>query len=178
MCAESMRWRGSKLEKDSFFFSSRRRHTRLRRAWSSDVCSSDLYFRSCSSTTTGSNTKLPCCERRCWHETKPAQFSPTSRSQPGPERASPNLNAPRVPLARYLPPGSWLTGTGYRLHSTRSPLRDYLNPRGLLRRPYLPRHWGDSLIRATRLTNYTRGVSCEGMTLQWRPDTRMCSTAR
>ena len=26
-----------------FFFSSRRRHTRLRRDWSSDVCSSDLY---------------------------------------------------------------------------------------------------------------------------------------
>ena len=27
-----------------FFFSSRRRHTRLRRDWSSDVCSSDLKF--------------------------------------------------------------------------------------------------------------------------------------
>ena len=27
-----------------FFFSSRRRHTRLRRDWSSDVCSSDLLF--------------------------------------------------------------------------------------------------------------------------------------
>ena len=27
---------------DIFFFSSRRRHTRLRRDWSSDVCSSDL----------------------------------------------------------------------------------------------------------------------------------------
>ena len=27
-----------------FFFSSRRRHTRLRRDWSSDVCSSDLMF--------------------------------------------------------------------------------------------------------------------------------------
>ena len=27
-----------------FFFSSRRRHTRLRRDWSSDVCSSDLQF--------------------------------------------------------------------------------------------------------------------------------------
>ena len=26
----------------NFFFSSRRRHTRLRRDWSSDVCSSDL----------------------------------------------------------------------------------------------------------------------------------------
>src|SRR2546426_2066926 len=27
-----------------FFFSSRRRHTRLQGDWSSDVCSSDLYF--------------------------------------------------------------------------------------------------------------------------------------
>src|SRR5256885_7093046 len=29
---------------DSFFFSSRRRHTRLQGDWSSDVCSSDLEF--------------------------------------------------------------------------------------------------------------------------------------
>src|SRR5690606_40588824 len=28
----------------SFFFSSRRRHTRFSRDWSSDVCSSDLFF--------------------------------------------------------------------------------------------------------------------------------------
>src|SRR5690606_40035712 len=28
-----------------FFFSSRRQHTRFSRDWSSDVCSSDLYFR-------------------------------------------------------------------------------------------------------------------------------------
>src|SRR5699024_11392748 len=28
---------------NSFFFSSRRRHTRSKRDWSSDVCSSDLY---------------------------------------------------------------------------------------------------------------------------------------
>src|SRR5690554_7787855 len=30
-----------------FFFSSKRRHTRCGRDWSSDVCSSDLPFRSC-----------------------------------------------------------------------------------------------------------------------------------
>src|SRR5690606_40173249 len=29
----------------SFFFSSRRRHTRFSRDWSSDVCSSDLYLK-------------------------------------------------------------------------------------------------------------------------------------
>src|SRR5256885_10705893 len=30
-------------QRGSFFFSSRRRHTRLQGDWSSDVCSSDLY---------------------------------------------------------------------------------------------------------------------------------------
>src|SRR5699024_11263295 len=29
---------------DAFFFSSRRRHTRSKRDWSSDVCSSDLFL--------------------------------------------------------------------------------------------------------------------------------------
>src|SRR5256885_12289093 len=32
------------LKSDLFFFSSRRRHTRLQGDWSSDVCSSDLTF--------------------------------------------------------------------------------------------------------------------------------------
>src|SRR5699024_11676887 len=36
-----------------FFVSSRRRHTRSKRDWSSDVCSSDLW------TTTADNTYLP-----------------------------------------------------------------------------------------------------------------------
>src|SRR5205807_6868103 len=31
-------------ERSGFFFSSRRRHTRLQGDWSSDVCSSDLYI--------------------------------------------------------------------------------------------------------------------------------------
>src|SRR5207249_8887803 len=35
-----------------FFFSSRRRHTRSKRDWSSDVCSSDLY-------TTGASSGVP-----------------------------------------------------------------------------------------------------------------------
>src|SRR5699024_11652283 len=34
--------RVSSIFKDTFFFSSRRRHTRSKRDWSSDVCSSDL----------------------------------------------------------------------------------------------------------------------------------------
>src|SRR5256885_9181474 len=40
-------WRSSDLPGESmhvFFFSSRRRHTRLQGDWSSDVCSSDLLF--------------------------------------------------------------------------------------------------------------------------------------
>src|SRR5437868_7426367 len=35
----------------NFFFSSRRRHTRSKRDWSSDVCSSDLGFKSLQSET-------------------------------------------------------------------------------------------------------------------------------
>src|SRR2546429_9205854 len=38
MFVSSIRWRGLCV----FFFSSRRRHTRCSRDWSSDVCSSDL----------------------------------------------------------------------------------------------------------------------------------------
>src|SRR5699024_11957268 len=37
---------------ERFFFSSRRRHTRSKRDWSSDVCSSDLfYIESCATST-------------------------------------------------------------------------------------------------------------------------------
>src|SRR5207249_8200898 len=41
-----------------FFFSSRRRHTRSKRDWSSDVCSSDLIFSAGSATKDG-----PCLSR-------------------------------------------------------------------------------------------------------------------
>src|SRR3712207_7977050 len=37
-----MRWEKKKKADELFFFSSRRRHTRYWRDWSSDVCSSDL----------------------------------------------------------------------------------------------------------------------------------------
>src|SRR3989337_4047317 len=37
-----MSWRGTWRQGVVFFFSSRRRHTRCYRDWSSDVCSSDL----------------------------------------------------------------------------------------------------------------------------------------
>src|SRR5437016_10437866 len=42
----AVRWVGSSVFFSFFFFSSRRRHTRLVSDWSSDVCSSDLYGRS------------------------------------------------------------------------------------------------------------------------------------
>src|SRR5207249_6015779 len=46
---------------ESFFFSSRRRHTRSKRDWSSDVCSSDLQA-CCRNRTSG---PLLCKEGRC-----------------------------------------------------------------------------------------------------------------
>src|SRR5690606_40912138 len=52
-----------------FFFSSRRRHTRFSRDWSSDVCSSDLFSRAARSTTasrprkSSSRTTAPACRR-------------------------------------------------------------------------------------------------------------------
>src|SRR2546421_7043018 len=43
----------------SFFFSSRRRHTRSDRDWSSDVCSSDLFGKSASEIASISLTRRP-----------------------------------------------------------------------------------------------------------------------
>src|SRR5699024_11703089 len=42
-----------------FFFSSRRRHTRSKRDWSSDVCSSDLFFCGSPAAGTPSSSKSP-----------------------------------------------------------------------------------------------------------------------
>src|SRR3989337_3830030 len=50
-----------------FFFSSRRRHTRCYRDWSSDVCSSDLSGACCAATSTGS----------CWLPTRTADRKST-----------------------------------------------------------------------------------------------------
>src|SRR5947209_323974 len=48
----------------TFFFSSRRRHTRYWRDWSSDVCSSDLTFESnCSATASSAATSAANCCR-------------------------------------------------------------------------------------------------------------------
>src|SRR5699024_11813682 len=42
MCLEFSQMCDAVIQLDSLFFSSRRRHTRSKRDWSSDVCSSDL----------------------------------------------------------------------------------------------------------------------------------------
>src|SRR5690606_1578066 len=52
-----------------FFFSSRRRHTRFSRDWSSDVCSSDLY-----PITTPSGRIVEPPAGRCWSLSKKAFF--------------------------------------------------------------------------------------------------------
>src|SRR5688500_19341103 len=57
-----------------FFFSSRRRHTRLQGDWSSDVCSSDL------SGVNSMGTKLT--PRRPWAESSAASFWPSSHGAP------------------------------------------------------------------------------------------------
>src|SRR5207253_4059593 len=45
-------------------FSSRRRHTRWPRDWSSDVCSSDLYYRGCVAYNQGKIATAEACFRR------------------------------------------------------------------------------------------------------------------
>src|SRR2546430_3600181 len=52
---------GQLKERESFFFSSRRRHTRFDCDWSSDVCSSDLFKHTCSAT---GNLSFPCLPRK------------------------------------------------------------------------------------------------------------------
>src|ERR1039457_3160215 len=49
-----------------FFFSSRRRHTRLQGDWSSDVCSSDLKSCSCRSTHQPAVQFVTLCHRQLW----------------------------------------------------------------------------------------------------------------
>src|SRR5256884_1907195 len=57
-----------------FFFSSRRRHTRCSRDWSSDVCASDL----CATNREGRQ-----CVARCWlHAEPPSRFVAVRESNP------------------------------------------------------------------------------------------------
>src|SRR5699024_11972500 len=61
----------------SFFFSSRRRHTRSKRDWSSDVCSSDLFWRPCPCSR-GRGALRP----RCWTLARPARARGPTPSAP------------------------------------------------------------------------------------------------
>src|SRR5699024_12805612 len=49
-----------------FFFSSRRRHTRSKRDWSSDVCSSDLSALFCKGASVVSPIRSSCDKNRLW----------------------------------------------------------------------------------------------------------------
>src|SRR5690349_23688255 len=78
----------------SFFFSSRRRHTRSLRDWSSDVCSSDLR----------ASTFLP-----CWARTAHRSRLPTAglRQSPTPSKTISFRSAcTDIPLAREVVVGS------------------------------------------------------------------------
>src|SRR5699024_2786783 len=76
-----------------FFFSSRRRHTRSKRDWSSDVCSSDLV--------SGWRRWPPIC-RRCWSTITPWYANPPKSCT---TRSSPSGAVPRPP-----PTGTCVTG--------------------------------------------------------------------
>src|SRR5699024_11907985 len=69
-----------------FFFSSRRRHTRSKRDWSSDVCSSDLWWG------TGLRVETPC--RSC---DEPRLGPPRAHTVPGRQML---LNPTQTPEAR------------------------------------------------------------------------------
>src|SRR5256885_11954932 len=57
-----------------FFFSSRRRHTRLQGDWSSDVCSSDLPAGACNFAVplSSQQPKVPCMDAAPWLKNYPA----------------------------------------------------------------------------------------------------------
>src|SRR5690606_40935479 len=84
-----------------FFFSSRRRHTRFSRDWSSDVCSSDLWSGTLRG---GSSAAGP------WHGSEASMGPPLFRgghqrgkilvATPGPVRFCPACGSGRIDIAR------------------------------------------------------------------------------
>src|SRR5690606_40947094 len=67
-----------------FFFSSRRRHTRFSRDWSSDVCSSDLtrvYPAKRERSKDFSSHALICCLMSCWNPNPTSPARVTDRSE-------------------------------------------------------------------------------------------------
>src|SRR6266571_6732656 len=113
------------IETDWFFFSSRRRHTRLTCDWSSDVCSSDLSRAGC---TPGWSTheadgacgsgvpdvgavRAPAARARAVARVVPLRCRRRSMDVQRPRRALPRPAEPRAARAQHdprtlLPPGS------------------------------------------------------------------------
>src|SRR3989449_3264914 len=89
-----------------FFFSSRRRHTRCSRDWSSDVCSSDLH-----AFVRGRESRL---------EKKP------TTGQPGPLKGTPPIRGLVVSVPPPPPPGGWERGSERVLPEKLSILRQKL----------------------------------------------------
>src|SRR5207249_5348027 len=78
-----------------FFFSSRRRHTRSKRDWSSDVCSSDLSRWRSASSATCDCTRSPCT----WSHAKPVRRAPIPYGAAAAALAQ--AGVPRVPAAAH-----------------------------------------------------------------------------
>src|SRR5690349_7044709 len=94
-----------------FFFSSRRRHTRSLRDWSSDVCSSDLgRWRTRSSTSASGNPRPPSPRRGGTRSTSPSPSRSAAAScwhfwcSAGPSRSSSGRPAATPRRARTRPP--------------------------------------------------------------------------
>src|SRR5687768_18599493 len=83
-----------------FFFSSRRRHTRCSRDWSSDVCSSDLTSRARSSRTTSHRA---CEEKRT--ATRTAASPSTKRTRTHTAAPSPPLRSEERRVGKECRPG-------------------------------------------------------------------------
>src|SRR5690606_40499325 len=70
----------------SFFFSSRRRHTRFSRDWSSDVCSSDLTYASHHSSKASAEPSMPSNLSRKHARSEERRVGKESRSRWSPHR--------------------------------------------------------------------------------------------
>src|SRR5207253_7319870 len=94
------------LVHDFFFFSSRRRHTRWPRDWSSDVCSSDLLLREILLTSPVALFTCVCAFVPIFvmPPTRPTIVSPAAAAPPAPLPAAPPeiTAAPPAPLVAPL----------------------------------------------------------------------------
>src|SRR5215467_8702914 len=130
-----------------FFFSSRRRHTRLQGDWSSDVCSSDLRSRGRPWCRFRPSARHPrhwdCCTRSAWRRASAVPATPERLRLARPPRSRPHCAQPSQPtrergprwalpeVARVLAPEWRLFVTKWRQilpHTAQSPARTLLLP--------------------------------------------------